>query len=277
MKGMKRKVSKVKNRLKVTGNIKDLITFIDENYVEDIYHPSDGVYPPNLILFFGKLYPTPTDIEDNKDNVYRWRMNNWGTPFLIDNENFNNEITILYKHSYEYTPYEVDKFNAYTIKKILDYSEMIYGENIHKEENELNSFFITTMTPPTKLIINWTNRYKYTSLKFRLDYVDMEDRYVGNIHYEYDKNEYILEHYVKEHNMTLYINYMLEEDIRTIEDYSSEIANMIIETNSEKTDEDYNEIYNMVLDELDNKNELQEQVNFISMMIKYLNSKKCNS
>ena len=100
MKGMKRKVSKVKNRLKVTGNIKDLITFIDENYVEDIYHPSDGVYPPNLILFFGKLYPTPTDIEDNKDNVYRWRMNNWGTPFLIDNENFNNEITILYKHSY---------------------------------------------------------------------------------------------------------------------------------------------------------------------------------
>ena len=145
---MKRKVSKVKNRLKVTGNIKDLITFIDENYVEDIYHPSDGVYPPNLILFFGKLYPTPTDIEDNKDNVYRWRMNNWGTPFLIDNENFNNEITILYKHSYEYTPYEVDNFNAYTIKKILDYSEMIYGENIHKEENELNSFFITTMTPP---------------------------------------------------------------------------------------------------------------------------------
>lgn len=32
-------------------------------------------------------------------------MNNWGTPFLIDTENFTNEITILYKHDYDYKPY----------------------------------------------------------------------------------------------------------------------------------------------------------------------------
>lgn len=267
-------MSKVKNKLKVTGSIKDLVMFINDTYVEDIYHPSDGVYPSNLILFFGKLYPTPKDIEDNKDNVYRWRMNNWGTPFLIDNENFSNEITILYKHDYDYTPYDIDKFNAYTIRKILEYSEMFYGENIHKEDNEINSLFTTTMTPPTKLITNWVNRYKYTSLKFRLDYIDMEDRYVGNIHQS--NNEYILEHYVKDHNVTAYVNYTLEEDIRTIEDYSSEIAKMIITVNPEKTDSDFKEIYNMILEEIETKDSLKEQVDFISMMIRYLNGKIYN-
>ena len=105
----------------------------------------------------------------------------------------------------------------------------------------------------------------------------LEDRYVGNIHHDYKSNTYILEHYVKEHNVTLYVKYMLEEDIRTIEDYSNEITNMIIETNPEKSEKDYNEIYNMLLDEIDNKNDLNEQVKFISMMIRYLNGKKCNS
>lgn len=273
---MKRKMSQVKNRLKVTGSIKDLVMFINDNYVEDIYHPSDGVYPSNLILFFGKLFPTPKDIEDNKDNVYRWRMNNWGTPFLIDNEEFSNEMIILYKHSYDYTSYSIDNFNAYTIRKVLEYSEMFYGENIHKEENEVNSFFVTTMTPPTKLITNWVNKYKYTTLKFRLDYLDKEDRYVGNIHYEYNSNNYILEHYVKDHDVTSYVNYILEEDIKTIEDFSNDITNMIIETNPEKSEKDYKEIYDMVLAEIENKNDLHEQVEFISMMIRYLNGKKCN-
>jgi hypothetical protein len=270
-------MSQVKNRLKVTGSIKDLVMFIHDNYEKDIYHPSDGVYPSNYILFFGKMFPTPDDILDDKDKIYRWRMNNWGTPFLLDNDDYNNEMVILYKHSYEYLPYNIDKFNPYTIRKILEYSEMFYGENIHPDENEILSDFITTMTPPTKLITNWVNKYRYTTLIFRLDYWDKEDRYVGNIHWDHIKEKYILEHYVKEYNITAYVKYMLEEDFKTIEDYASELTDLIIKTNPEKSDKDYNEIEQLMIDEIESKHTLEEQVNFISTLIKYLNGKQCNS
>lgn len=269
-------MSQVKNRLKVTGSIKDLVRFINDNYEKDIYHPSDGVYPSNLILFFGKMFPTPDDILDDKDKIYRWRMNNWGTPFLLDSDNYKNSLTILYKHDYDYTPYNIDKFNPYTIRKVSEYSEMFYKENIHPNENEIISDFITTMTPPSKLITNWVNNYKYTTLVFRLDYWDMEDRYVGNIHYDYKKDNYILEHYVKDNNVTAYVKYMLEEDLRTIEDYASEITESVIETNPDKTDKDFDEIYKLMLEEIESKNNLDEQIKFISTLIRYLNSKKCN-
>ena len=270
-------MSQVKNRLKVTGSIKDLVAFIQDNYEKDIYHPSDGVYPSNYILFFGKMFPTPDDILDDKVKIYRWRMNNWGTPFLIDTDNYYNELNILYKHSYEYSLYNVDKFNPYTIRKVLEYSEMFYGENIHPDENEIVSDFITTMTPPTKLITNWVNTYRYTTLVFRLDYWDVEDRYVGNIHKDHSKDKYILEHYVKDHDITTYVGYMLGEDLKTIDDYASELANLVIETNPDKSDKDFNEIEQLMIEEIESKKNLEEQVNFISTLIKYLNSKRCNS
>ena len=108
-------MSKVKNRLKIYGSIKDIIQFINDNYEKDIYHPSDGKYTPNYILFFGKMLPTPDDILDDKNKIYRWRMNNWGTPFLSDSEEQVSEINIFYRHSYDYTKYSLssieDKFN----------------------------------------------------------------------------------------------------------------------------------------------------------------------
>ena len=274
-------MSLVKNRLKINGSIKDLLRFIEDNYEKDIYHPSDGVYPSNLLLFFGKSFPTPSDILDDKDKIYRWRMNNWGTPFLIDNEDYKNELTVLYKHDFDYTPYKLstdnNKFNPYTLIKLEDYSEMFYGENIHPDENELISDFYTTMTPPSKLITNWVNIYKYSSLVFRLDYWDIEDRFVGNIHYDYSGEKYILEHYVKDHNVTAYVKYMLEEELKTIEDYASELTELIILTNPEKSQDDYDEIEKIMLDELEMKCNLNEQINFISMLIRYLNGKRCNS
>lgn len=273
--------SQVRNKLRVTGSIKDLVLFINDNYEKDIYHPSDGVYPSNLILFFGKMFPTPKDIENDKNNVYRWRMNNWGTPFLINTEDFSNDFTILYKHDYDYTPYTISdkdgKFNPYTIMKVLEYSEMFYGENIHKDENELSSEFITTLTPPTKLITNWIKIYKYSTLKFRLDYLDIDERYVGNIHYDYKSDSYVLEHHVKDNNITEFIRYTLEEDVKTIEEYAEEITTIIIEVNPEKTQNDFKEIYDLLLDEIDSKTDLNQQIEFISMMIRYLNGKKCKS
>ena len=272
-------MSNVRNRLKVQGSIKDLVNFINDNYEKDIYHPSDGIYPSNLTLFFGKMFPTPDDILDNKINVYRWRMNNWGTPFLLDNEEYSNELIILYKHDFEYTPYSIggSKFNSYVIRKVSEYSEMFYGENIHPDENELISEFFTTMTPPTKLITKWINAYKYKTLIFRLDYWDDDDRYVGNIHCDYKTGEYILEHHVKDIDLFSYVKYMIEEELKSIEDYAYEIAGLIIETNPEKSEKDYDYIYNAMVEEIELKPNLNEQVKFISILLNHLNNKKCNS
>lgn len=266
-------MSRVKNRLKIYGSIKDIITFISDNYEKDIYHPSDGKYPPNYILFFGKSFPTPEDIIDDKNKIYKWRMNNWGTPFLSELEEQISELSIFYKHSYDYTRYkltsEEDKFNSYTLRKVLEYSEMFYGENIHPNENELITFFNTTMTPPTRLITNWVNMYKYSTLVFKLDYWDMEDRYVGNIHFDYSQNKYILEHYVKEHDLLSYIRYMLERNVKTLDDYVAEITELLILT--DKLGSDYKEIEKMVSDEVELKETFEEQVIFITFMISKLN------
>ena len=51
---------------------------------------------------------------------------------------------------------------------------------------------------------------------------------------------------------------------------------MIITVNPEKTDSDFKEIYNMILEEIESKDSLKEQVDFISMMIRYLNGKIYN-
>ena len=273
-------MSKVKNRLKIYGSIKDIIKFINDNYEKDIYHPSDGKYPSNYILFFGKMLPTPDDILDDKNKIYRWRMNNWGTPFLSDSEDQVSEINIFYKHSYDYTKYSLcsneGKFNPYTIRKLLEYSEMFYGDNIHPEENELITMFTTTLTPPTKLINNWVNVYKYTNIIFKLDYWDEEDRYAGNIHYDYRQKTYILEHYVKEHNLFSYVKYMIERNIKTINEYAGEITDIIIEVNDDKSINDFKDIETMVIDELEMKETFDDQVKFIVMMLEHLNKRKLN-
>lgn len=271
-------MSKVKNRLKIYGSIKDIIQFINDNYEKDIYHPSDGKYPSNYILFFGKMLPTPDDILDDKNKIYRWRMNNWGTPFLSDSEEQVSEINIFYRHSYDYTKYSLssieDKFNPYTIHKLLEYSEMIYGDNIHPDENELITIFNTTLTPPTKLINTWVNIYKYTSLVFKLDYWDSEDRYAGNIHFDYQQKLYVLEHHVKEHNLFSYTRYLVERNIKTIDEYAGDITDMIIEVNDDKTIEDYNDIESMVVEEIESKDSFDEQIKFIVMMLEYLSKRK---
>lgn len=272
-------MNQVKNKITISGNIKDLISFIIDNYERDIYHPSDGKYPPNYILFFGKLLPTPDDILDDKNKIYRWRMNNWGTAFLADNQ--INELSILYKHDYDYTPYKISSedgmFNPYVIRKLSEYSEMFYGENIHSNENELTSLFTTMVTPPSKLISKWVEKYKFTSLTFRLDYWDEQDRFVGNIHFNYKNDNYILEHYVKDFNITEYIRYTLEEDIKTIETYACEITNMMIDIKKDIIEYDYEELRDMIVEEIEQKQTFEEQVTFISNIIKYLNGKKCNS
>ena len=272
-------MNRVKNKITVSGNIKDLISFIMDNYERDIYHPSDGKYPPNNILFFGKLFPTPDDILDDKNKIYRWRMNNWGTAFLAEDQ--INELSILYKHDYDYTPYKITSeegmFNSYVLRKLSEYSEMFYGENIHPDENELVSLFNTSVTPPSKLISKWIDMYKFTSLVFRLDYWDENDRFVGNIHFDYKSNNYILEHHVKDYNLTEYIRYTIEEDVKTIETYACEITDMLIEIKKEEMDYNYKELKDMLIEEIEQKQTFEEQVKFISNIIKYLNGKKCNS
>jgi hypothetical protein len=269
-------MSLVKNRLKIYGSVKHIIKFIQENYESDCYHPSDGNNPPNYILFFGALFPTPDDIVNDKDKVYRYRMNNWGTPFLADNQ--FSTLTVFYKHDYDYTAYELtsdnDKFNSYSIRKLSEYSEMFYGENIHPDENMLITFFDTTMTPPSKLFTHWINLYRGTSLIFKLDYWDEQDRFVGNIHYDYKTKTYVLEHHVKEHDHKAYIYYMLDEEVKTIEMYSEELTNLVIETNPTKSDKDFNEIKDMMMEEIESKSSFEEQVNFISMLLLYLENKK---
>jgi hypothetical protein len=280
LKGMK-VMNQVKNKLTVSGSIKDLISFIKDNYERDIYHPSDGKYPPNYILFFGNLFPTPEDIIDDKNKIYRWRMNNWGTPFLASEENQINELHVLYKHDYDYTVYSITSeegmFNPYVIRKLSEYSEMFYGENIHPDENELVSLFNTTITPPSKIISKWIDVYKYTSLVFRLDYWDEKDRFVGNIHYDYNTKTYILEHHVRDHNLTEYVRYTLEEDVKTIDSYACEITQMLIEIKKDKMEYNYNELRDMLIEEIEEKHSFEEQVKFISDIIRYLNGKKCNS
>lgn len=274
-------MSLVKNRLLIYGSIKDIIKFINDNYESDIYHPSDGKYPPNNILFFGKMYPTPNDILDDKNKIYRWRMNNWGTAFLSDSENQINKITVMYKHDYDYTPYTITSedgmFNSYVLRKLSEYSEMFYGENIHDNENEFISIFNTNITPPSKMITNWINVYQFSTLIFRLDYWDEEDRFVGNIHYDYSDKLYVLEHYVKDNNLIKYIKYMIEEDIKPIEIYAEEIANLVLSINIKDDYKTFDKIESIVLEELEQLNSLDDQVKYIANMITYLNNKKCNS
>lgn len=274
-------MSYVKNRLKVYGSVDDLLLFIDENYVKDIYHPSDGMYPSNKILFFGNLYPTPEDILNDKDKIYRWRMNNWGTPFLSETEGQINELVVLYKHDFDYTPYTISSedgmFNSYIFCRLSDCNESFYKDNIHEDENELVSTFETTMTPPSKMMTNWINRYKYTTLVFRLDYWDKEDRFVGNIHYDYNNNRYILEHYIKEKDILTYVTYMLGGDIKTIEMYAEEIAELVLTVNKDKVNSTFEELTKMFIEEIESKSTFEEQVKFIASVINYLNNKECNS
>lgn len=273
-------MSFVRNRLKIYGNVKNIYTFITDNYEKDSHHHIDGGNLSNLILFFGKLFPTPVDIENDKDKVYRYRMNNWGTPFLAKGEQ-TNTLIVRYKHDYDYTNYELTNdnglFNGYSLLKLLEYSEMFYGENIHPSENELITEFTTVMSPPNKLVINWINKYQYTNLVFKLDYWDEDDRFVGKIYYDHQSENYVLEHHVKEHNPIDYIYYMLDNDIRTIEMYADDIVDLLLILKPEKTS-DVKEIRNMLIDEIDQKNSLKEQAEFIDMMLVYLNNKlKCNS
>jgi hypothetical protein len=270
-------VSEVRNRLKLYGSIKELCKFIDENYEKDCYHHYDGNTSPNLILFFGKMYPTPTDIEDDKDKVFRYRMNNWGTPFLAGEEQYSKFI-VRYKHSYDYIPYELtsdnNKFNIYTLIKLSEYSEMFYGENIHPSENELITEFTTIMTPPSKLITNWINVYQYSNIIFKLDYWDKDDRFVGKIYYNYKIEGYVLEHHVKEHDPRAYVYYMLDNDIKTIESYSDDLTQLTIENNPAKSDKDFNEIKEMFIEEIESKNSFDEQVDFINNLLLYFERKK---
>ena len=269
-------MSSVRNRLKLYGSIKELCQFIDDNYEKDCYHQYDGNSSPNLILFFGKMYPTPMDIENDKDKVFRYRMNNWGTPFLAGEEQLSKFI-VRYKHSYDYISYELttenNKFNVYTLIRLLDHSEMFYGENIHPSENELITEFTTTMTPPSKLITNWINVYQHSNLIFKLDYWDEDDRYVGKIYYNYQTENYVLEHHVKEHNPKAYIYYMLDNNIKTIDMYAEDISELVILAKPDKTEKDFNELKEMLIDEIEYKSSLKEQVDFIDMLLSYLTNK----
>jgi hypothetical protein len=70
---------------------------------------------------------------------------------------------------------------------------------------------------------------------------------------------------------------MIEEDIKPIEIYAEEIANLVLSINIKDDYKTFDKIESIVLEELEQLNSLDDQVKYIANMITYLNNKKCNS
>ena len=88
---------------------------------------------------------------------------------------------------------------------------------------------------------------------------------------------YILEHYIKEKDILTYVTYMLGEDIKTIEMYAEEIAELVLTVNKDKVNSTFEELTKMFIEEIESKPTFEEQVKFIASVINYLNNKECKS
>lgn len=200
----------VKNKLTVTGGMEDLLIFISENY-ERVY-PCENKDISDYILFFDRLFPTPDDFLISREKTFEWRLKNWSTPSPAQYEQVNT-LKVLYKHDYDYTRYYLsnlnNKFNGYLFYRFFNELDF-YSSNLSPDENELTCEFETILCPPFKIIENWIRRYNGLTLKFKLDYYDPEVEFAGNIHFDYNKNLYELEHFSKETDDEKYIEYLLK-------------------------------------------------------------------
>lgn len=199
----------VKNKLRVTGGIEDLIIFIAENY-ERVY-PCENKDISDYILFFDRYNTTPDMFLKDRSKSYEWRLKNWGTPLPAQYDQ-TNILKVLYKHDYDYSEYFLsnlnNKFNAYLFYRFLNELNF-YSSNISPDSNELSCDFDTVLGPPVKMVEKWVHSYHLTTLKFRLDYYDPKVGFAGNIHYDYNKKSYVQEHFSKQKDEEAYTKYLI--------------------------------------------------------------------
>lgn len=267
----------VKNKLTVYGSVSHLTCFIEENFVDHPCRHYDGNGRPNYFLHFKSIHPVPEYIlKDSEKAVSEWKKVHWGTDRIYDHQ--TSSLKVNYKHSYDYTEYFLDNtnelFNSYSIFELGLSANDIYKDNMDPDENELTTIFFTDWIPSPEIFKLWIERYQFSTLKFRLDFWEVNDmEFAGSYYYDYFHNIYLSKLINGEEDLLGYINYTLENSLITIDEYSYAIANKMIEKDPNLQKGDIDKLIDSILDIIeDEKNvELIDVARSIFDMLKGLN------
>lgn len=221
------------NNMEVKGNVKNVLTFIKENFRTN-KNPYTDKEEYAYILDFEEFLPTP--LEEGTDKIiedwYSWRNQYWGCKW---SPNYNQCIVLTLtpkdESESDFTLYDRygepsdGYFNEININKLI--------ENHDKyKEADLQCYYETPWSPPGGIINAWHDKYKDTDIEFSCKYYEPGCCFVGEIIF---KGEYIKyqDYYVGDDEVA-YIQYLLDEGWESLDYYLEELDFEIHDMNKDQ-------------------------------------------
>ena len=224
------------NNLKVKGEPKLVLQFIQENYLTQKVKKEKEEYV--YILDFEKILPTP--LKENGeiiDEWYTWRYQNWGTKWSASSWQVNYlDITGEGMDDVELDDQKDDSFNEETIVRL--------SKELPKEYTEalLQCSFDTAWCPPEGMFRLWKEKYKPLGLNLSISFYEPGCCFAGEMSFDEDN---CTEECYGEDEMK-YIAYLLEEGWECIDFYIDEVFYMLEYMNKDKGNEFVDKLQKLV-------------------------------
>lgn len=249
------------NNLTVKGDPKDVLLFIEENFMtrENPYSSYKGTY--DYVLDFEKIHPTPTKVNgDIIDEWYEWRNSNWGCKWAPSFEQCNSLTFILNGKEDEsiiktYYNNRGKNSNIFDENMIVKYKKMYETDDNPEvyDEAELSTFFETPWCPPEGMIVFWSERYKNTSLEFRCSYYEPGMCFAGEYRINCkDDDERIVDDCYTLNNPVEYKTYILDEGWENLEYIQEDLLELLKDLNPDMDEKMLDLLNNKVKETLEN-------------------------